>query len=119
MDEPSIAPRSSRARLLKSLAGLLAGVLLGLFSYSNLEHGLTASLFVGVVGAFVGIALAQPGVSAARVMRGTAGGIVGYNVPFIGKAIIKKSFEDQEEQPPPADGKAASQRDRATDPKRP
>ena len=101
MDEPVAKPKWHSARILKTILGLLAGVLLGSVSYFVFEHGWKASLIVGVLAAFVGIALAQPGVSAANVAKGTAGMFVAHNVPLVGDKLFGGDSNEPEKAPPP------------------
>ena len=73
----------------------MPGVGLGLFCYAALDYGVWSALFVGTVGAFIGVALMQPGVSAGRVLRGTVGAIAANNAgPFLEERILKWGFGD-------------------------
>ena len=67
-------------QVLKSMLGVCCGAGLGVFCWRALGYSGGYALFIGGVGSFIGFALTLPGVSVWRVVGGTAGVIVGYNL---------------------------------------
>lgn len=98
--EETQKPPSLPYRALRAVLGSLPGIGLGVFCFVRLEYALGGAIFMGAVSAFIGAALAQPGVSAANVFTATAGVIVAHNIPVIGERILDTL--DENPQPAPA-----------------
>jgi hypothetical protein len=71
--------RISAARVAKSLVGMAAGAVPGIICWTVLDYGPGWSVFIGVLGMWIGLALTLPGVSARRVVGKTVEFIVTKN----------------------------------------
>lgn len=95
MSDANPAPPTSSDRVVPAAVGVLPGIALGIACYFGPEYHPGACIFVGLVGAFIGAALAQPDVSTTNVLLGTAGVIVAHNVPgSLGERILDAASDD-------------------------
>lgn len=72
-------PKITAKQIVKSVILTSIGVTPGLVWFFNARK--IDSVVVACLGAFIGFAFSLPGVSAARVLKGTAAAIVANNVP--------------------------------------
>lgn len=87
--------RITRKQVTKSAVFIAIGAAPGFIWF--LSAGTTQSIVITCLCALVALLLSLPGVSAARVARGTAGAILAYNAPrSVRGAIIDATFGEKE-----------------------